>query len=324
MDISVIIPVYNVGKFIDCALLSMFSQTKTENVEYIVVNDCSTDDSRLKIEKLVVQYAHLNIKLINNEKKLGVAAVRQIGLMNSTGDYITHFDSDDWVEPDMLEDMYNEIKRSGADIVVCDYYVNYEKKELYIKQPANSNSLDCVKMLLKGELHGSLCNKLVSRKLYEEHQLNFLDGVNYMEDFTVCIKLFYYANCVAYLPKAFLHYVQFNTSSYTKLFSVEKALNVEESIHHILSFLDENQLGLLCKNEIISYKLNMKKELVINTRGALQRKYSLFYPEANNLIFTNSVLPLHYKCALWFISYKMRFIGNMIFNIVNFLKNVRN
>lgn len=68
MDISVIIPVYNVGKFIDCALLSMFSQTKTENVEYIVVNDCSTDDSRLKIEKLVVQYAHLNIKLINNEK----------------------------------------------------------------------------------------------------------------------------------------------------------------------------------------------------------------------------------------------------------------
>ena len=219
MDISVIIPVYNVGKFIDCALLSMFSQTKTENVEYIVVNDCSTDDSRLKIEKLVVQYAHLNIKLINNEKNLGVAAVRQIGLMNSTGDYITHFDSDDWVEPDMLEDMYNEIKRSGADIVVCDYYVNYEKKELYIKQPANSNSLDCVKMLLKGELHGSLCNKLVSRKLYEEHQLNFLDGVNYMEDFTVWIKLFYYANCVAYLPKAFLHYVQFNTSSYTKLFS---------------------------------------------------------------------------------------------------------
>ena len=103
MNISVIIPVYNVEKYVERCILSIMSQTYTESVECIVVNDCTPDNSMKIVEKMVSDYkGQIQFKLLYHEHNRGVAAVRNTGLDAASGDYIIQIDSDDYCEPDML------------------------------------------------------------------------------------------------------------------------------------------------------------------------------------------------------------------------------
>ena len=107
MNISVIIPVYNVEKFVERCVRSIMNQTYTEGVECIIVNDCTPDDSMKIVEKLVKDYTGtICFKLLNHKQNYGLAAVRNTGMNAATGEYIIHIDSDDYCEPDMLEKMY--------------------------------------------------------------------------------------------------------------------------------------------------------------------------------------------------------------------------
>lgn len=122
MNISVIIPVYNVEKYVERCILSIMSQTYTESVECIVVNDCTPDNSMKIVEKMVSDYkGQIQFKLLYHEHNRGVAAVRNTGLDAASGDYIIQIDSDDYCEPDMLEKMYAKAVEEDADIVVADY-----------------------------------------------------------------------------------------------------------------------------------------------------------------------------------------------------------
>lgn len=104
MNISVIIPVYNVERYVERCLLSIINQTYTESVECIVVNDCTPDNSMKIVEKLVADYkGSIQFKLLCHKHNRGLAAVRNTGINNAGGKYIVHVDSDDYCEPDMLE-----------------------------------------------------------------------------------------------------------------------------------------------------------------------------------------------------------------------------
>lgn len=104
MNISVIVPVYNVEKYIERCITSIINQTFTEGVECIVINDCTPDKSMEIVERLVSKYdGSIQFKLIYHEKNKGIAAVRNTGLDTATGDYTIYIDSDDYCELDMLE-----------------------------------------------------------------------------------------------------------------------------------------------------------------------------------------------------------------------------
>ena len=124
VDISLIVPVYNVENYLERCLLSVENQT-FENFEVIIVNDGSTDGSLRVIQRFLNR--NMNFKLIDQENK-GLGEARNVGIKNSCGRYVAFLDSDDFLEPNYLEKLYLSAIRTCADIVCCNFYFYYEKE----------------------------------------------------------------------------------------------------------------------------------------------------------------------------------------------------
>lgn len=154
IKVSVIIPVYNVEKYIEHCARSLMEQTLMD-IEYIFVDDCTPDHSMEILQRVLTDYPERleNIRIIHHTQNSGSAAVRNTGLQIAQGEYIIHCDSDDWVEPDMYKAMYAKAKETDADIVVTDYYYEYANHTSIQKQNYPDNPLFCIKKMLAGELH---------------------------------------------------------------------------------------------------------------------------------------------------------------------------
>ena len=127
--ISCIIPVYGVEKYIERFARSLFEQTLTENVEFIFVNDCTPDNSIIVLQNTIEKYPKIEeqVKIINNPVNSGQSPSRNNGIKTSKGEYIICLDSDDWVEPTMLEDMYNKAITDNCDVVIADFIYDSKK-----------------------------------------------------------------------------------------------------------------------------------------------------------------------------------------------------
>ena len=116
MKVSVIIPFYKVAPFIRRCAVSLLEQTLGE-VEFIFVDDASPDESRSILEEEIRNHPDRNARILTHEVNKGLPAARNTGLAAATGDFIYHCDSDDWVEKDMLEKMYEAAGSTGADFI---------------------------------------------------------------------------------------------------------------------------------------------------------------------------------------------------------------
>lgn len=134
MKVSVIIPVYNVEKYLRRCLDSVVNQTY-KDIEVILVNDGSPDNSKEICEEYVAKYS--NIQLIN-QKNAGLGAARNTGLQYITGNAVTFVDSDDWLELDAIEYYVASMKKSDADIVVTQ---TIRKKEYFSNEGTNGTTI---------------------------------------------------------------------------------------------------------------------------------------------------------------------------------------
>ena len=116
-NISVGIPVFNVEKYIERCLSSLFSQSIAKKIEFIIVNDCSADNSMKIIENICEKYKELDINIISHEKNKGIAATRNTLLKNFHSDFIIMVDADDFVKPDFVEKMYKTALKDSSDII---------------------------------------------------------------------------------------------------------------------------------------------------------------------------------------------------------------
>ncbi|HFU4459764.1 TPA: glycosyltransferase family 2 protein [Streptococcus suis] len=126
--ISVIVPIYNVENYLRQCLDSITNQTY-KNLEILLINDASTDNSK----QICQQYAQLDsrIKLYNKPENRGVSDSRNIGIENMTGDFVTFVDSDDYLEPTFIEDLFTQLTLHEADIVIGEYYGFDENNGIY-------------------------------------------------------------------------------------------------------------------------------------------------------------------------------------------------
>ena len=129
-SISIIVPIYNAEKYIHRCLDSILAQTY-KNFELILINDGSIDNRG----KICDEYSQRDnrIKVIHKNNG-GVASARQCGIENAKGEYTIHIDPDDWVESNMLEELYNKAIKEKADVVICDFYVEEKDKTTYRKE----------------------------------------------------------------------------------------------------------------------------------------------------------------------------------------------
>ena len=127
-DVSIIVPIYNVEKYIEKCATTLLEQDYN-NIEYIFVNDCSPDRSMKILKDIIEKYPNRkdDIKIINNIKNSGSSLTRKYGLDASTGKYILFVDSDDWIDIDMVSKMYNAAESNNADIVCCEIIMTNSK-----------------------------------------------------------------------------------------------------------------------------------------------------------------------------------------------------
>ena len=163
--VSVIVPVYNVERYLGECLESILGQT-FRDFEVILVDDGSPDYSGNICDEYVTR--DRRVRVIHQQNG-GVSVARQAGMDIARGEYTIHVDPDDWVEPTMLSSLYAKAKEEEADMVICDFYMNSPCQQAYIRQkPSNLNHETVLRELFQ-HLHGSCWNKLIRRVCYNKY-----------------------------------------------------------------------------------------------------------------------------------------------------------
>ena len=231
--ISIIIPVYNVEKFLAKCLDSIVAQIYT-NWEAILVDDGSPDNCG----KICDEYAEKDKRFkVIHQINCGVSVARQTGLDNSTGDYIIHCDPDDWIEPTMLEDMLNCALSHKVDMVICDT-ITHMDNSIKTSHHNIENYITSKKLqydIINLKIHGSLCNKLIKRTSIEKTMFT-PENLTYCEDELFLVRLLSKELNIYYLPKGLYHYVHHkNSLSSPSLRRISSRMIVLEELRKIVS-----------------------------------------------------------------------------------------
>ncbi|PKM83675.1 MAG: hypothetical protein CVU88_01795 [Firmicutes bacterium HGW-Firmicutes-13] len=197
--VSVIIPLYNVEKYIKWCLQS-FENQMYKDFEIIIVNDGSKDNSANLVEEYI-EKSQMNIKLIHQENA-GVSAARNKGIDNSKGRYICFVDSDDMIAPNYLSDMAEILDNDDCDMVICgvrsiseesNCNLHYSGKNPFLKM----SSHEALKKFLYRDINPGVWSLMVRREVIDENELRFAEGYRYSEDIEMIFKVIAQSNNIA-------------------------------------------------------------------------------------------------------------------------------
>ena len=232
--VSIVIPVYNVEKYIEKCIISVLKQTY-KDIEIIIVNDGSTDKSEEKILKYVKN--DKRIKYIV-KKNGGLSSARNKGIENATGEYICFIDSDDWIAENYVECLISKIEKDKSDISICNikyvYSDNSEKKPNYhIDKNETINNKTALKYLFKGEKYQNhAVNKLYKLNLFKDNNIRFPENRIYEDAFTM-YKLLYKAKKISLCNKYLYFYLKNREGSILNTKFNEKRLDLLDAMVEI-------------------------------------------------------------------------------------------
>lgn len=297
--ISIIVPIYKVEKFLEKCVEALMKQTIKE-VEYIFVNDATPDRSMAILEDVLLRYPDRreSVTIVSHEINKGLPAARNTGLNIAKGKYIYHCDSDDYMDEDMLQVLYDEAVMKQADIVWCDWFLTFEKNERYMKQPNWDTPEAALRSMLGGGMKYNVWNKLIRRTLYTDYRISFPEGHALGEDMTIML-LFAHSKKVAYVPKAFYHYVKMNSNAISRVYPERMMCDLKYNVNRITHALEEIY-GDMMKKEIAFLKLEAKFPFLIIGDTKLYHIWKEWYPEANQFILRNYNISLRNRLLQWF------------------------
>lgn len=244
IKITIGVPVYNVEKYIERCIRSLFLQTY-ENIEYVFVNDCTPDNSIKIINDVLKDFPNRQnqVKIISHTFNRGLGAARNTAIENATGDFITWVDSDDWIDSMMIEKMVAKQSEENSDIVTVDTLLDWGDSQSIYKQPrGNLSPQDWLMIFVKREKKTMIWGRLIRLSLYRNNNIRVLEGCNMSEDHQVVPRLAYYAKKMSLLEETLYTYNKSNENAYTAKFSEERANQILEG-HKILYdfFSDKDQ-----------------------------------------------------------------------------------
>ena len=281
--VSVIIPVYNAAKYIERCVRSLFNQT-LDDMEYIFVDDCTPDESISIILSILEEYTFRKdqVKIIHHKWNTGQSGARRDGMAIASGEYIIHCDADDWVDVEMYKTMYDKAIEMSADSVSCDVVMEYASHTRILKY----NSEYCDHKLMRDCIapisveYCSMCNRLVSNRIYKEHTIAPFAGVNMWDDVGLSIRVRYYCDNNAVINIPFYHYNQQNIASTTRRPLISKINEQIECVKQLeLFFGNEGELynykrfiallKLVAKDELLNFDAVQYKNVFQETRKYL-------------------------------------------------------
>ena len=272
VDVSIIIPVYNVQEYLPKCLDSVIKQT-IKNKEIIVINDGSTDNCYEILTEYKMKFPEM---IIINQKNSGISETRNAGLRVATGEYIAFVDSDDFIEFDMFEKMYTAAKRENADVVICDYILYKEitdkqnSDEYIIEGIDKEGQIDKVEALRKfllNDIKAYAWNKLHKRELFTSNKILFPD-FKVCEDTPVSFLLLACSQKI-FLMSEPLYYYRQREDSLTKIFSIKSMMDMLDGCYIMRDYLEKNPL--IYEKLIHHYRVYMIKTLwVIHNKYFIQ------------------------------------------------------
>lgn len=257
--ISVIVPVYKVEPYLDMCIDSILNQTFCD-FELIIVDDGSPDECG----KICDVYASKDarVRVIHTENH-GLSAARNVGLFESQGDIICFIDSDDWIEPNMLEMLEFKMSVTAADVCVCGFWCENGKTKMeYSLDNSIYSSNAALKCLVNGKLNDNVWNKLYRRKIFydsnsdeiyhKDNLIIFPEGKNF-EDYFIMHKLINNANKVVTLSESLYHY-RLRRDSITKNYTAKNLLDYADAHFARFNYLQNNKeiCDLFSKSEILA------------------------------------------------------------------------
>ncbi len=217
--ISVVIPVYKAENYIYQCVDSILMQT-FKDFELLLVDDGSPDRSGEICDDYAIKDSRVRVFHKNNG---GVSSARQCGIDNVRGEFTIHVDPDDWLELNMLEELYNAAMENNTDMVICDFFMNYPSGKQLLnvqKPPSLDTSIFISDVIMKQR--GSCCNKLVRSQCFKDYKIRFDLNVNIGEDMIFIIQLLLLNIRTSYLAKPLYHYRRNQSSgSYTNSLTVK-------------------------------------------------------------------------------------------------------
>ena len=349
--VSIITPVYNVEKYLARCMDSLINQS-FKDIEILAINDGSTDNSL----EILRQYEAKDkrIKVINNSN-MGVSETRNIGLSEAKGEFIVFVDSDDWIDKDMIKNMYDFMINEMSDMVMCTYireFENHKKEKKFDLPEVNIYEANEVKNELFRRLVGPLDNELsnpeyidalgtVWAKMYKtsilkENSLKFIDlkEIGTGEDILFNIYVFNYINKAILLNKPMYHYWRGNKESITSKYIPGFIEKRRAYFKYMKDFITDNDLGIdfnnalnnrICTSVLGTGLVECYKDNDISFIEKIKRIKSILNDEYIDEAYKSLNLKyfsIHWRVFYFFNKYKLSFPSYLMLRGIGTLKKI--
>lgn len=301
--ISIVVPIYNVEKYIAACARSLFEQDYP-NIEFIFWNDCSTDRSIDILTSVLEEYPERKKQVFigHNEKNLGLAKTRHKAFEYMKGEYLWCIDSDDWIDTNACSLLIDFVSKKNADIIFFDFMMEFSDHNLVEKMNNPENSEAFLLQILRTTKNGNLANKFIHRTFFTQYYQPIPGNIKIGEDFSVMIHILRGNPEMFYLPKALYHYRMQSdsmTHQITKQF-FESQICFQNYIEKVLK-TDEEKIAFA------EFQARSKLRILMSKIYPVKEAYKLF--PAVNTYLPVLQLPYCYKIALKSFSGGLPFIG---------------
>lgn len=288
--VSIIIPTYNVSKYIEGTIYSVINQS-FRNYELIIVDDGSTDNT-VEVAENILHNSNINYKIIKQTNK-GVSVARNIGIDNAMGEYIYILDSDDIIHKDFLTEMLLNAESNNSDIVFCGFdkvdennNVIEKYEELYSYTKNIMNGEEIIKLILKEKTWICTISGMYKRSLINDNSIRYTPKCTNGEDQEFCMKNLANAKKVTCVKRSLAYYVQRTSSisysgslrKFTALGAVRriikyfKSQNMDKEIIDALILNKYNKEFFRNLNSVLKYNSNSEFiDIVINNKKFLKQ-----------------------------------------------------
>ncbi|EPO4111642.1 glycosyltransferase [Enterobacter cloacae] len=302
--VSIIVPVYNVERYLRKCLDSLVNQTLS-SIEIIIVNDGSTDGSEKIIKEFTTSYTNI-IHITQNN--MGLSEARNTGVRYATGDYIAFLDSDDWVANDAYKILYEKAIKNNDDIVCCGFYMAYDDSDELKKYSSSKEYMSVVpreNTKIFKDVKVAAWDKIYRRTFFLESNAVYPSGLWY-EDTAVSVPLLLKASKVSVIKEPLVYYRQ-------RAGSITKQASFNAKIFDVYNVYEQVVLQTLALRKDLSNVYNfyfVKKCLIDNVirlnryeciqkyASRLKKEYYVRYKLSD--IITNELLTIKEKVSACF------------------------
>ena len=261
--ISIIVPAYNVEKYISKCIESLINQTY-KNIEIIIINDGSRDNT----ENIIKKFKDKRIKYYKNVNQ-GIGKTRNFGIDKSNGEFLMFIDSDDFLDIRACEILHNKIKEEKLDLVICDFYKIYDN---LVKEEVKLGSFECTCLKNKPELINiinlSPWNKMYKSNLIKDNNIRFIENKKY-EDVPFLAKALVCSRKIGKVDECLNYYAIHDSSETTirdrRCFDIFDILDIVKKEYSSLDYMKEELNKLIVfvvTNYTIQQRVQIDKEII--------------------------------------------------------------